>query len=133
MEMECLDFRFYYKKMMSLESSRVNVGNIYLLLTVCVILYIGRMLFKNKTETKSFETNETFADINMKICPYLVKKYFIVSHLRFTHRRNTFVSVLYSFIEVRISSCIFMYTFDNENSLKGKIVLQFVLHFVNVN
>ena len=65
MEMECLDFRFYYKKMMSLESSRVNVGNIYLLLTVCVILYIGRMLFKNKTETKSFETNETFDDIKI--------------------------------------------------------------------
>ena len=59
--------------MMSLESSRVNVGNIYLLLTVCVILYIGRMLFKNKTETKSFETNETFADIKIKTCPYLVK------------------------------------------------------------
>ena len=74
------------KKVMSLESSRVNVGNIYLLLTVCVILYIGRMLFKNKTETKSFETTETFADINMKICPYLVKKYFIVSHLRFLFR-----------------------------------------------
>ena len=70
MEMECLDFRFYYKKMMSLESSRVNVGNIYLLLTVCVILYIGRMLFKNKTETKSFET---FDDIKIKTCPYLVK------------------------------------------------------------
>ena len=53
------------KKMMSLESSRVNVGNIYLLLTVCVILYVGRMLFKNKTETKAFETNETFADKKM--------------------------------------------------------------------
>ena len=61
--------------MMSLESSRVNVGNIYLLLTVCVILYIGRMLFKNKTETKSFETNETFADIKMGACPYLVKTF----------------------------------------------------------
>ena len=110
--MECLDFRFFYKKMMSLESSRVNVGNIYLLLTVCVILYIGRMLFKNKTETKSFETNETFADINMKICPYLVKTLYIKSFvvIRYsTHRRNTFFFIFIhslSFVFHHAYSCI---------------------------
>ena len=79
--------------MMSLESSRVNVGNIYLLLTVCVILYIGRMLFKNKTETKSFETNETFADIKIKTCPYLVKTLYIKSFAVF---RSKLILAIYS-------------------------------------
>ena len=125
--MECLDFRFYYKKMMSLESSRVNVGNIYLLLTVCVILYIGRMLFKNIKETKSFETTETFADINMKICPYLVKKYFMVSHLLLFDTVLIEEILWFRFyihsLSFCISSCLFMYTFGNEDSLKGKLVL----------
>ena len=115
--------------MMSLESSRVNVGNIYLLLTVCVILYIGRMLFKNKTETKSFETNETFADINMKICPYLVKTLYTKSFAVFGQFDTVLIEEILWFrfyihsLSFCISSCLFMYTFGNEDSLKGKLVL----------